>query len=147
MRFGSVQWMPSAEEINTRSLLPAMGELQRASKRQSFQTTYTLPDLSISAVGSGPLRIPPGSPPKRICAARTVLLQVLPPSVDRKERIAVSKQSSMGTMTVPLGCTRGCPPMTQALSGVVCGAPHVKPPSLEVLICTRLALVKSSNSV
>src|SRR5437879_5094763 len=146
MRFGTVQRMPSAEEISTRSLVPT-GALQAASNRQSFQTTYTLPDLSISAVGSGPERIPPGSPSKSICAARTVLLQVLPPSVDLKDRIAVSKQSSIGTMTVPLGCTRGWPPMTQALSGVVNAGPHVLPPSVEVLICTRLILLKSSNSV
>src|SRR2546423_2745461 len=138
--------MPSVEEISTRSLVP-MGALQRASKRQSLQTTYTLPDLSIAAVGRGPARIAPGSPSKRIWAARTVLLQLLPPSVERKERTAVSKQSSIGTMTVPLGWTRGCPPMTQALSADVFGAPHVLPPSVEVLICTRLALLKSSNSV
>src|SRR2546421_12401538 len=111
MRLGSVQWMPSAEEISTRSLFPA---LQKASNRQSSQTTYTLPDLSISAEGRAPERIPPGSVSKTICAARTVLLHVLPPSVDLKDRIAVSKQSSIGTMTVPLGCTSGWPPMTQA---------------------------------
>src|SRR2546423_11970368 len=106
MRLGKVQWMPSAEEINTRSLVP-IGALQAASKRQPDQTTYTLPDLSISAEGRGPERIPPGSPSKRICAARTGLLQLWPPSLDRKARTAVSKQSSMGTITVPLGCTSG----------------------------------------
>src|SRR5947208_4454179 len=146
MRYGTVQLTPSEEEIITRSLVP-MGALQADSNRQSSQTTYTRPDLSISAVGRGPERILPGSPSKRICAARTVLLQLLPPSVERKERIAVSKQSSMGTMTVPLGCTRGCPPMTHALSGVVNAGPHVLPPSVEVLICTWLMLLALSNSV
>ena len=146
MRLGTVQLTPSAEEIITRSLVP-MGALQADSNRQSFQTTYTRPDLSISAVGRGPERILPGSPSKRICAASTALLQVAPPSVDLMDRTAVSKQSSMGTMTVPLGCTSGCPPMTQVWSGVVFAAPHVNPPLVEVLNWTRLMLHALSNSV
>src|SRR3989442_14195270 len=110
MRFGRVQWMPSAEEISRRSLVPAK---QKFSKRQSVQTTYTLPDLSISAEGRSGERIAPGGPSLSSCVAITDLLQVLPPSMDLKDRIAVSTQSSMGTMTVPLGCTTGWPPMTQ----------------------------------
>src|ERR1700730_502433 len=146
MRFGTVQCTPSSDVISRRSLVP-MGALQRASNRQSGQTTYTLPDLSTSAEGRAPDRMPPGSPLNRICAPRNVWLHVKPPSVDLNERTAVSKQSSMGTITVPLGCTTGCPPMTQALSGVVLAAPHLKPPSVDVRIWTKLSWLLLSYSV
>src|SRR5215470_5079333 len=146
MRFTNVQWMPSRDVGITRSL-GVPGELQPTSNRQSSQTTYTLPALSISAVGRGPERSAPGSGAAKICAASTGLLQLLPPLVGLKDRSTVSKQSSMGTMTVPLGWTRGCPPMTQALSGVVSVGPQVSPPLVEVLICTVLRPLASSNSV
>src|SRR5437763_12500799 len=142
MRFTADQLVPLVEVLITRSLA-----LQPLSKRQSYQTTYTLPDLSISAEGRSGARIPPATPNVLIVATVTVLLQLTPPFVDLKARTLPSKQSSIGTMTVPLGCTRGCPPMTQALLAVVFGAPHVLPPSVEVLICTRLLRLWSSNSV
>src|SRR2546421_4292353 len=98
MRRGSVQCTPSVDEMITRSFVAQLG-----SKRQSDHTTYTLPALSISAVGRGPARIPPGSTIARICAASTTRLQLFPPSVERKDSIAVRKQSPIGTITVPLG--------------------------------------------
>src|SRR2546421_2211495 len=87
MRFGAVQWTPSAEELSRRSLVP-IGALQRASNRQSDQTTYTLPDLSISAEGRSGERIPPGLPSLSICEIKAGWVQVLPPSVDLIARSA-----------------------------------------------------------
>ena len=40
----------------------------------------------------------------------------------------------MGTTTVPLGCTSGCPPMPVARFAVAVAGPPVRPPSVEVLI-------------
>src|SRR3989442_13474743 len=98
MDFGSVQCRPSSEVIITISLA-----LQPGSSRQSCETTYTLPEPSISAEGRGPVRRFPLTREESICAARTTLLQLLPPLVDLKDRTVVSKQSSIGTITVPLG--------------------------------------------
>ena len=50
----------------------------------------------------------------------TVLLQLAPPLLEVKARSAVSLVLSMGTITVPLGCTSGCPPMPVALLAVCC---------------------------
>ena len=56
MRAGFVQVTPSAEVLKTRSF-----EEQFVRKRQSAQTTYTVPLASISADGMGPLRRWPAS--------------------------------------------------------------------------------------
>ena len=63
-------------------------------------------------------------------------LQVAPPLVELNAPIAVSLALSIGTITVPLGRTTGWPPITPLL--LVCGRSQVRPPSLEVLICSRL---------
>src|SRR2546421_4648516 len=142
IRVVSDQLRPSVEVDMTMSFAEHPG-----SNRQSYQTTYTLPAASISADGSAGARSDPPTSELMFCATSTTRLQLAPPSVDLNASTEASKQSSMGTMTVPLGWTTGCPPMTHALSGVVFAAPHVRPPSVEVLIWTRFRLVKSSNSV
>src|SRR6266566_3482109 len=65
-----------------------------------------------------------------------VLLQLAPPSAEVKDtmRKLTPAKPLIGTITVPLGCTRGCPPMPCALLAVDCPAPQVSPPSVEVLI-------------
>jgi hypothetical protein len=48
---------------------------------------------------------------------------------------------------VPFGCATGCPPRPE---GKPCGAtagPHVRPPSVDVLIKTRFPSPLSSHSV
>ncbi len=57
--------------------------------------------------------------------------QLAPPLVEVKAEIPVI---SIGTTTVPLGCTSGCPPMPDDRFAVCVAGPHVNPPSLEVLI-------------
>ena len=57
--------------------------------------------------------------------------QLPPPFVEMKAEIP---EVSIGTITVPLGCTSGCPPTPAAWVAVVFAAPQVRPPSLEVLI-------------
>src|SRR5689334_12485061 len=81
-RDGALQWMPSDDTIMTMSF-----SAQLLRKRQSCQTTKTLPVLSTAADGSGPERMPPFSKWSKIDAAATVLLQLLPPFVDVNERM------------------------------------------------------------
>ena len=72
-------------------------------------------------------------------------LQLAPPLVELNAPIAVSLALAVGTITVPLGRTTGWPPMTPVL--LVFGAPQVRPPSVDVLISSRLPAPLSSHSV
>jgi hypothetical protein len=65
-----------------------------------------------------------------IVATATEGSHVLPPSVERNARMPAPP--SYVTTTVPFGCTTGCPPIPLE-PGVFFG-PHVRPPSLEVLM-------------
>src|SRR3954447_13439064 len=94
--------------------------------RQSLQATYTLPAASISADGRGPSRRLPATLWCEIVAIVVTAVQLAPPLVDLKAPIVVSFALAVGTMTVPLGWTTGCPPMTPAL--LVAGALQVLPP-------------------
>src|SRR5689334_16121596 len=76
-------------------------------KRESCQTTYTLPEPSISADGSGPLRRPPGTVCADTDAMVTGAAQLPPPLVERNARMDVSVALAIGTITVPLGWTTG----------------------------------------
>src|SRR5881409_2029265 len=96
---------PSDDVLSTMSLA-----VQPERKRQSCQTTYTLPAPSISADGSGPLRRLPATVWSVTLATSTAALQDLPPLVERKAPMAVSLPLAKGTITVPLGCTTGWPP-------------------------------------
>src|SRR5207253_12784 len=109
MRCGVVQVMPSVDVDSRRSSTPVV---QRASARQFCHVTYTLPDLSMPADTRSPARRLPAGPKKISCPTKDGRLQVLPPSVDLIERTLDSKQSEMGMITVPFGCTSGWPPMT-----------------------------------
>src|SRR5207244_5322991 len=114
------------------------------------QTTYTLPDASISAEGRGIVaRMPPFGRRKATTATLWVGPQLAPPFVETKAEMRKLKRVKplIGTITVPFGCTRGCPPMPNALLVVVCAAPQFTPPLLEVLIWIRSPNVLSSNSV
>ena len=89
-------------------------------------------------------------PPGTVCAPTdatvTAVLQLAPPLVERNARIEVSVALAIGTTTVPLGCTTGCPPMPVALPDVLSAAPQVSPPLVEVDILIRLPLAWSSHS-
>src|SRR5664279_1227652 len=93
------QVIPSLDVVITMSFTAQFG----ASNRQSCHTTYTLPFLSISADTKGPARSFPATRDDRVCAANRTRLQLFPPSVDRIDSNVPSKQSEIGTMTVPLG--------------------------------------------
>ena len=94
------------------------------------------PAPSISADGSGPSRRLPATVWWRIVAIVVTALQLAPPLVELNAPMAVSLAFAIGTMTVPSGRTTGWPPITPVL--LVVGAPHVSPPSVDVLICSRL---------
>src|SRR4051812_41264947 len=142
MRTTVVQVAPSVEVLITMSL-----ELHPLRKRQSCQATNTLPAPSISAEGRGPVRRPPATVCLLTEAMVTGVLQVEPPLVDRNARIEVSLALAIGTITVPLGCTTGWPPIPVALPPVFLATPHVNPPSVDVLILIRLPLPWSSHCV
>src|SRR6266700_3890022 len=145
MRVVFDQTLPLVEVLKTRSLAGQPG-----SNTQSDQTTYTLPDASISAEGRGIVaRMPPFGKRKATTATLWVGPQVAPPFVEVKALMRKLKRVKplIGTITVPLGCTRGCPPMPNALLVVVCAGVQFTPPLVEVLISTRSPSVLSSNSV
>src|SRR5436305_9832026 len=98
MRFTADHVRPLVEVLITMSLA-----LQPLSKRQSCQTTKTLPAPSISADGRGPERKPPFSLRELIVEISTVGPHVVPPLVEVKASTADSLASSIGTMTVPFG--------------------------------------------
>src|SRR4051794_21018046 len=110
--------------------------LQAWRKRQSAQVTYTVPAPSISAEGSGPSRRLPATVWWRTVAMVVTAPQETPPLVELNAPTADSFALAIGTITVPLGRTTGWPPITPVL--LVFGAPQVMPPSVEVLIWSRL---------
>ena len=71
-------------------------------KRQSSQTTHTVPAPSTAAVGSGPLRRPAASVWVWICAIATGTDQLVPPLVELN---ADMKLVSIGTTTVHCSAT------------------------------------------
>ena len=99
MRTTVVQVAPSVDVLMTMSL-----DEQPLRKRQSCQTTKTLPAPSISAEGSGPVRRPPATVCLLTALMVTGVVQVEPPLVERNARIDVSVALAIGTITVPLGC-------------------------------------------
>src|SRR5579859_1450365 len=129
-----------SEWLMTRSLA-----LHERRKRQSAQTTYTVPAASISAVGSGPSRKLPATVWCLMVVMVVIALQLAPPLVELSAPSAVSLALSIGTITVPSGRTTGWPPMTPEPS--VAAALQVCPPSDEVLICSRLPAPWLSHSV
>src|SRR2546430_16571130 len=76
----------------------------------------------------------------------TCEFQVAPPSVEVNASMSDPNTPSIGTTTVPLGCTTGCPPMPCTESAVFKAGPQVRPPSIEVLIQTRPLALGSSHS-
>src|ERR1039458_2482281 len=74
----------------------------------------------------------------------TDAVQFSPPSfelnADIKAILLFTTTVSIGTTTVPFGCTSGWPPIPCAESAVGSGGPHVSPPSEEVLIRIRSEL-------
>src|SRR4051794_24889829 len=119
-------------------------ELQLTRNRQSCQATKTLPFLSISADGSGSVRMFAATTWSVWSATVFEALQLAPPFDDVKKK-TLPKLPETGTTTVPLGRTSGWPPRPLALSAVVREVPHVRPPSLEVFISTRLPAPASSH--
>src|SRR6266480_2362249 len=125
--------MPSLVVLKTISLY-----LQPGSNRQSDHATYTLPDLSISAEGRGTsARMPPCGTWRSAGETITVALQLLPPLVEMKDLIlkgwvAFNTKPRIGTTTLPLGRTTGCPPMPKSWLAVSFGGPQVSPPLWEV---------------
>ena len=126
MRAGILHVTPSLDLLSTRSLA-----VQFTRKRQSDQTTYTVPAASISAEGNGVLRNPPCSAWSVILEIDTVLLQVVPPSLELNASM-LFETPRIGTITLPLRCTSGCPPRPAAELAVARAAPQVSPPSVEV---------------
>src|SRR2546421_11018648 len=98
-------------------------------KRQSCQATKTLPALSISADGSGLDRMLPASLNAEIVVITITWPKLAPPFVETTDSSFVSVASSIGTITFPLGCTTGWPPITLADGAVA--AVQVRPPSRE----------------
>src|SRR6185437_15439660 len=86
MRLTADQLVPVllSECVITRSL-----RRHEVRKRQSDQTTYTVPALSISAEGKGPSRRLPATVWCEIVVIVVMALQVLPPSVECKAPMAV----------------------------------------------------------
>src|SRR5579859_1729902 len=106
IRVTALQFTPSVEVLYTKSFVE-----QFARKRQSSHTTQIVPVPSIAAEGSGPLRIPPAS--RWVCTSAIVpgAIHVVPPSVELKVCMTFTIVDRIGTTTVPLGCTRGWPPI------------------------------------
>src|SRR5205085_8325390 len=98
---------PVAEVVNTRSFVE-----HPLRKRQSSQTTKIFPSPAISAEGSGPLRIPPGSTFAVIDVIVVTAPKLTPPFVEVVNPRDVSAALSSGTTTFPFGSTTGWPPIT-----------------------------------
>src|SRR5437773_3524569 len=127
----SDQLTPSEDVLNTMSF-----EVHLARKRQSSHATYALPEASISAVGNGLVRRLPAAGWKAIWEMFASFVQLWPPSVERNAAI-VPFRLSKGTITVPFGCTSGCPPIPCGWPAVPTGVDQVTPPSLDVLMYSR----------
>ena len=88
-----------------------------------------LPAPSISAEGSASVRRFPAT----ACDVRLAIaygpLQLTPPFVETSDISDVSGPLSMGMMTLPLGWTTGCPPITLSDGSEPCV--QVSPPSDE----------------
>src|SRR5439155_12772587 len=95
MRWTADQVEPFVEVTKTRSFVE-----HPLRKRQSSQTTKIFPSPPISAEGSGPLRIPPGS----VFAVIDVMLnawpKLTPPFVEIVNPSAVSYALSSGMTTI-----------------------------------------------
>src|SRR4051794_13352469 len=92
--------------------VPAAGHPAR--KRQSSQATKMVSSPAISAVGSAPARMFPGSVDAEIDVIVKALPNFAPPFVEIVYPSAVEKALSSGTTTLPFFSTSGCPPMTPA---------------------------------
>src|SRR5258705_1260029 len=92
MRTTVVQVVALVEVLITMSL-----DVQPVRKRQSCQTTYTFPEPSISAEGSGPVRRPPATVCLLTALIVTAEVQVDPPLIERNDRIDVSVALATGT--------------------------------------------------
>src|SRR5207244_10986354 len=114
-------------------------------KRQSSQTTKILPSPEISADGSGPLRMLPGSLNAVMFVITNAVPKLTPPFVETERPSCVSSALSSGTTTFPFGSVTGCPPMTPRF-GVV-ESVQVRPPLREYAIRKRLPWPKSSHCV
>src|ERR1700733_14975194 len=106
MRVTALQVLASIDELITMSLV-----LQPLRKRQSDQTTNTLPAPSIPTEGRLGLRIPPASRWLSMLAIALLLPQLAPPLVEVNTSMP---PPSNGTTTVPFGCTTGSPPSPPA---------------------------------
>src|SRR3954447_23108363 len=132
MRVGVVHVTPSVEAVNTMSFA-----VQLVRKRQSCQTTYTVPPPSTAAEGSGDVRRFPATVWSEIVEMVVEGPQLAPPVVEVNVSILSPLHDSKGTITVPLGCTTGWPPIPLMKSADVSSGPQVRPPSVEVLIQIR----------
>src|SRR5579862_3971041 len=128
MRVTALQVFPSEELLMTMSL-----EAHPVRKRQSDQTTKTLPAPSMLADGRLGLRSPAATKWLWMLAIALLLPQLTPPL---EELNTSMPPPSNGTMTVPFGCTTGSPPSPPAWSDDARPGPQVSPPSLETLIRT-----------
>src|SRR5436309_1652080 len=92
------QAVPLVEVTITMSLA-----LQPRMNRQSCQARYTVPAASTSAVGFGAVRRLPATLWSVTLAIGVVLLQLAPPLLEVKARMAVSLALANGTTTLPSG--------------------------------------------
>src|SRR4051794_8345421 len=140
-RLTALQFTPSADVLKTMSF-----DVQFFRKRQSSHATYTLPAPSISATGSGLVRSGPATPANRVSEIVAALDHVAPPSVERNAA-SLPFRLSNGTITLPFGCTSGCPPSPFSFPAGGTGVLQVLPPSVDVLMYSRSPSAKLSNSV
>lgn len=140
-RVTALHVVPSVELLYTMSFAE-----QLVRNLQSAHITYTFPDASICAAGSGNARMLPPTACSLIVATVTGAVHVVPPSVDSNARMLDRNWSPSGTITVPFGCTSGLPPVPNAPFVVPCFALHVLPPSVDVLIWILSPRLKSSHS-
>src|SRR5947209_1691901 len=137
-RTGAVHVLPSVDVLYTMSF-----SAQPLRNRQSYQATYTLPAPSTSADGSPPpLRRPPPGLWMLTEAMANGPLKDAPPFVDRNA--SMPAPPPIGMITVPSGCTTGCPPMTDALG--TDERLQFWPPSVDRLILRRSPCAASSHS-
>src|SRR5438094_6445609 len=120
-------------------------ELHPVRNRQSYQTTYTFPLLSRSAVGMSRARTPPAGTCTKIGEIEKGPANAWPPSVDTNDSILVRDPFAMGTMTSPSGWTSGWPWSTDEPVGT-CEGDQVPPPSVDRAMWIWLKCPKSSNS-
>src|SRR5690242_5302169 len=139
IRIGPVQVKPLADVDMTMSF-----DVQPVRKRQSCQTTYTVPWPSTSADGSAEVRRLPATGCSLTFATWTTSSQLMPPLTERNDWIPAP---AYGTITSPFGWTTGWPPRPVGESVGWVGALQVSPPSVEVLMKIAPPIPKSSHSV